>query len=78
MKKKNPLYVVKGADVEEASGVVDLLVKKLNLEPLISILKNILDMLLEMVTSYSMFVVVKDFIDHIVKRIELFQKFSMA
>jgi hypothetical protein len=78
MKKKNPLYVVKGADVEEAHGIVDLLVKKFNLEPLLSVLKNLLEMLVEMVSSYSMFVVVKDFIDHIVKRIELFQKFSMA
>ena len=78
MKKKNPLYVVKGQNVEAADNFVDLVLKKLNLEPLISVLKNILDMLMEMVTSYSMFVAVKEFIDHIVKRIELFQRFSMA
>jgi hypothetical protein len=78
MKKKNPLYVVKGNDVQEANGVFDLLMKKLNLEPLLSILKNLFEMLLEMVSSYSMFVVVKEFIDHVVARLELFQKFSMA
>lgn len=78
MKKKNPLYVVKGKDVEEASNAFDMLIKKLNLEPLISVLKNILEMLLEMATSYAMFSVVKDFVDHIVKRIELFQNFKMA
>jgi len=78
MKKKNPLYVVKGKDVEEASGAFDMLIKKFNLEPLISVLKNLLEMLMEMVTSYAMFSVVKDFVDHIVKRIELFQNFKMA
>lgn len=77
MKKKNPLYVVKGTDVEEASGLVDMLVKKFNLEPLISMLKNLFEMLLEMVSSYAMFKVVKDFVDQVVARIELFQKFSV-
>lgn len=77
MKKKNPLYVVKGTDVEEASGLVDMLVKKFNLEPLISMLKNLIEMLLEMVSSYAMFKVVKDFVDQVVARIELFQKFSV-
>lgn len=77
MKKKNPLYVVKGTDVEEASGLVDMLVKKFNLEPLISMLKNLFEILLEMVSSYAMFKVVKDFVDQFVARIELFQKFSV-
>lgn len=77
MKKKNPLYVVKGTDVEEASGLVDMLVKKFNLEPLISMLKNLIEMLSEMVSSYAMFKVVKDFVDQVVARIELFQKFSV-
>tara|TARA_B100001971_G_C18268046_1_gene596772 strand:- start:217466 stop:217699 length:234 start_codon:yes stop_codon:yes gene_type:complete len=77
MKKKNPLYVVKGQDVEAAEGFLDLLVKKFNLEPLLSVLKNLLEMLMEMVQSYAMFKVVKDFVDHIVKRLELFQKFSV-
>lgn len=77
MKKKNPLYVVKGQDVEAAEGLFDLLIKKFNLEPLMSLLKNLVEMLLEMVQSYAMFKVVKDFIDHIVKRLELFQKFSV-
>lgn len=77
MKKKNPLYVVKGKDVEQADGVIDLLIKKFGLEPVISILKNLMEMLLEMVSSYAMFKVVKDFIDHVVARIELFQKFAV-
>ena len=77
MKKKNPLYVVKGNDVEAAESILDLLVKKFNLEPLVSVLKNLIEMLLEMVQSYAMFKVVKDFVDHLVKRLELFQKFAV-
>lgn len=42
MKNKNPLYVVKGKEVQEAFGIFDLVVKKFNLEPVIRVLESIL------------------------------------
>lgn len=77
-KNSNPLYVVKGDQVEQASNLVDMLIKKFNLEPLIELMMNIFKTLLENVSSYPMFLLVKDFIDHVMGRLELFKKFSIA
>lgn len=77
-KPKNPLYVVKGDQVEEANNFVDLIIKKLNLEPLIEVMINILKMLLENIQSYSAFTMVKDYLDFLVQRFELFRKFSIV
>jgi hypothetical protein len=65
MKNKNPLYVVKGKEVQAASNVFDLVVKKLNLEPLIELLLNIFNMLLEQVRSFETFKAVKDYLDEV-------------
>ncbi len=64
-KSKNPLYVVtnNGAQVEQAKDLLDLLIKKFNLAPVIEILKVFLKMLSENVKSYAMFVEVKNLID---------------
>ncbi len=79
MKMKNPLYVVKGKDVQEASSIVDLVIKKFNLEPVIQVIQNILKMLLEQVKNYPTFVAVKAYIDEmIVKYFALIQKFGLA
>lgn len=77
MKKKNPLYVVNKDEVEAAHGLVDFLVKKLNLEPAIEILSSLIKFLLEQVNSYPVFLAVKEFVDLIVKRLELFQRVSI-
>lgn len=78
MKTKNPLYVVKGKEVEEASSIFDLVVKKFNLEPAITILKNIFYLLLEQVENFAIFQVVKGFIDQIINQIrELGRKMGM-
>jgi hypothetical protein len=76
-KNKNPLYVVSGQEVEEANGLVDFLVKKLKLEPAINFLNMIFDLLLSQVDSYPVFIAVKEFIDLVMKRIELFQRVSV-
>ncbi len=76
-KNKNPLYVVSGQDVEQADGFVDFLVKKLNLEPAINFLNMIFELLLSQVSTYSAFIAVKNFIDLVMKRIELFQRVSI-
>lgn len=78
MKNKNPLYVVKGKDVEEASGLVDMLVKKLSLQPLIDFLKLVFQMLLDQVDSYPKLKAVHDFMNMVVARLSLFKNFSFA
>ena len=66
-KPKNPLYVVKGNNVMEASNIIDMLVKKFGLEPVINIIK----MLLEQVKSYPMLVEVNKIIEDLMQKIRL-------
>jgi hypothetical protein len=75
---KNPLYVVKNGHVEEAENFMDLLIKKFNLTPVFEILGNILQMLLENVKTYSAFVVVQEFLDFFISKVELFRKYSIV
>lgn len=78
MKSKNPLYVVKGKEVEEASSLFDLVVKKFNLEPAINIMKNLFLLLLEQVENFAMYQAVKGFIDRVINQIrELGKKMGM-
>ena len=78
MKNKNPLYVVKGKEVQEASSIFDLVVKKLNLDPAINILRNIFHLLLEQVENFAMFKAVKEFMDQVYQRIqELGKRFGV-
>lgn len=68
---KNPLYVVtnNGVDVEAASNLLDLLLKKTGLDQLIPILENIMSMLLSQVNSYPMFMEVKKIFDAIFEKV---------
>lgn len=73
-KSSNPLYVVRnnGVDVEAASGLIDLILKKTGLDQMIPMLENILAILLSQVNSYPMFMEVKKIFDAIFeKAIEL-------
>ena len=63
MKNKNPLYVVKGQNVEQAKNLFDMLIKKLDLEPVMRIFNQLLEFLLSQVNSYPTFAVVKSMID---------------
>lgn len=77
MKNKNPLYVVKGQNVEQAKNIFDMLIKKLDLEPVMRILNQILEFLLSQVKSYPMFAVVKSMIDQwMLQLIPLLQQVS--
>lgn len=69
MKNKNPLYVVKGNNVEQAKNFLDLLVKKFNLEPMIDVVSSLLKLMLSQVSSYSGFVAVKAWFDQLVGKI---------
>lgn len=78
MKNKNPLYVVKGKEVQEASSMFDLVIKKFNLEPAINILKNIFMLLLEQVENFAMFKAVKGFIEEMIAKMkDLGTKFGL-
>jgi len=76
-KNNNPLYVVKGDEVQAANGLFDMLIKKFNLEPAINILMNLFKMLFESVNSYSGFMVIKNLFDEFMKRVELFKRFAI-
>lgn len=75
VKKTNPLYVVtnKGQDVQEAQGLFDALVKKFHLQPFVDLFMDLwmqlVEQLSQMVTNYSMFLVVKAFIDEWVEKL---------
>lgn len=73
-KTSNPLYVVRnnGVDVEAASSIIDLILKKTGIDQMIPILENIMAILLSQVNSYPMFMEVKKVFDAIFeKAIEL-------
>ncbi|MBY0515852.1 MAG: hypothetical protein K2P81_03010 [Bacteriovoracaceae bacterium] len=65
MKNKNPLYVVKGKNVEQAANFFDMLLKKFDLEPVFNFLQQIFAMLLQQVQNYPMFLVIKGYIDQL-------------
>jgi len=76
---KNPLYVVKGQNVEEAKNVFDLIVKKLNLTPVITVFQNIIQMILENIKDYPTFLAMKKLLDNlIVYYFSFLKKFSLA
>lgn len=63
MKSKNPLYVVKGQNVEEVKNLFDMLLKKFDLEPAFRVLQQLMEFLLSQVKSYPMFLAVKALVD---------------
>ncbi len=72
MKKiKNPLYVVKGKDVEEAKNMIDLLIKKFNLAPVVALLQSLLETLLKQVQSYQVLVEVNKMFEQIMATIQM-------
>lgn len=76
--QKNPLYVVKGKDVVQTNGALDFVLTKLNLAPLIELLKSMLKFLADQVDSYAALQVFKETFDVIMARIELWRRFSFA
>jgi|GEM_PF-1077135 len=70
MKNKNPLYFVKGQDVIAADTLLDLLIKKFNLTPVIEFMKTYLKILLEMVKDYPTLKMVNELLAEFLKTIE--------
>lgn len=70
-KNVNPLYVVRnnGVDVEQASGLIDLLLKKTGIDKVLPILENIFAIMLSQVQSYAVFMEVKKFMDAVFEKV---------
>ena len=70
-KSSNPLYVVRnnGVDVEAASSLLDLILKKTGIDKAIPILENILALILSQVNSYPVFMEVKKIFDAVFEKI---------
>ena len=66
-KSTNPLYVVRnnGVDVEEANGILELILKKTGLDKMIPILETFMQIILSQVQSYAVFIGVKKMFDNI-------------
>lgn len=76
-KNTNPLYVVKNGHVEQADSILDLLIKKFNLTPVINLFNALIKMILENVKTYAVFVAVQDFFNLIIEKLKLFRQFSI-
>lgn len=70
MKNKNPLYVIKGKNVEQASSFLDLIIKKLDLEEAIVVFKNIFSLLLAQVQTYAVFESITKFMNDLLEKIK--------
>ena len=70
-KSSNPLYVVRknGVDVEEASGILELILKKTGLDKLIPMLETFMHILLSQVENYAIFMEVKKILDQIFNKV---------
>ncbi|MDD4974191.1 MAG: hypothetical protein PHY93_07550 [Bacteriovorax sp.] len=70
-KSTNPLYVVRnnGVDVEEASGILELILKKTGLDRMIPILESFIQIILSQVESYAVFIEVKKMFDQIFNKV---------
>ncbi|WP_372653405.1 hypothetical protein [Halobacteriovorax sp.] len=76
-KVNNPLYHVSkdGKDVESVNNVLELLVKKLGLDPIVEFLESMFIYLSEQVQTYSMFISVKEMIDELIEYLfKIFEK----
>ncbi len=67
-KAKNPLYVVKddgkGKVIEEARDLIDMIIKKFNLNPIIEFLNQLFVMLIQSIENYPTFMAIKEAIDN--------------
>lgn len=77
MKQKNPLYLVKGQTVHPTKSLWEYVVIKFNLRPILNILNQIFQFILEQVKDYPSFVTAKNFVDQFINRLhQLKERFS--
>ena len=70
-KSSNPLYVVRknGVDVEEANGLLELILKKTGIDKMIPFIESFVQILLAQVESYALFIEVKKVLDQLFEKI---------
>jgi len=70
-KTTNPLYVVRknGVDVEEANGLLELILKKTGLDKMLPILESFFAILLSQVQTYAVFMEVKKLYDKVFEKV---------
>lgn len=70
-KTANPLYAVtdKGTTIEEASSLMDYVIKKFGLKPYLEMLENLLMILLNQVKTYAIFLALKKMIDEMIEKL---------
>ncbi len=70
-KTTNPLYVVRnnGVDVEEANGLLELILKKTGIDKMLPILESFFAILLSQVQSYAVFMEVKKLYDRVFEKV---------
>lgn len=70
-KNTNPLYVVKknGVDVEEANGILELILKKTGLDKMIPMLEAFMQIILSQVQTYAVFIEVKKMFDKLFEKV---------
>ena len=68
---QNPLYVVSknGVDVEAASSLIDLILKKTGADKMLPVLEQVLALILSQVNSYPVFMEVKKMFDALFEKI---------
>jgi hypothetical protein len=68
---KNPLYVVRKnrVDVEEARGLLELILKKSGLDKIIPLLESFMQMILSEVQTYAVFIEVKKILDQVFEKV---------
>ncbi|AYF44334.1 MULTISPECIES: hypothetical protein [Halobacteriovorax] len=75
---KNPLYVVtnEGKDVEGVANYIELVIKKLGLEPYLDLLESMIAMITNQVGNYGFFIALQNLVDHIAEQIEKMLEFA--
>ena len=70
-KSNNPLYVVtnNGKDVEPVGNYYEAFIKKFGLEPIVSFLESMLELLLAQVTNYAGFAFIKELFDELMNKL---------
>ncbi len=75
MKKKNPLFVVtnQGKTVEQATGIIDALIKKLGLGPVIQFFEMMIETIISSISNYASLVVANDMLETLITQMMEFQ-----
>lgn len=74
MKQKNPLYLVKGKTILPTQNIFEYVVERFNLKPLLQVIQNLMNFILEQVRDYPTFLMAKNFMDEISMSLNMLKK----